>query len=321
MKYFLTNLIFLIPLAIISQANISGIVLEKSSTESEIVLPGANVYWMDTTEGVVTNLDGEFNISNSGNYNKLIISYVGFKSDTINIENQNFIKHYLKPESTLDAVNIKAISKTSSVSYLTSQNIINVSSEELLKAACCNLSESFETNPSIDVNFADALTGTREIKMLGLTSPYILIATENIPSIRGASQVYGMSFIPGTWVESIQITKGAGSVVNGFESIAGQINAELQKPSRDHQLFLNVYGNLNGRLELNTHLNTQINDKWDTGLYLHSDLRNQQFDKNKDTFLDMPLQQQINLMNRWQYTNNEKGFVGFLNIRFLNDEN
>ena len=215
---------------------------------------------------------------------------------------------------------IKTKKKASTRSYLSSQNVINVSSSELLKAACCNLSESFETNPSIDVNFADALTGTREIKMLGLTSPYILIATENIPSIRGASQVYGMSFIPGTWVESIQITKGAGSVVNGFESIAGQINAELQKPSRDHQLFLNVYGNLNGRLELNTHLNTQINDKWDTGLYLHSDLRNQQFDKNKDTFLDMPLQQQINLMNRWQYTNNEKGFVGFLNIRFLNDE-
>jgi len=212
MKYFLTNLIFLIPLAIISQANISGIVLEKSSTESEIVLPGANVYWMDTAEGVVTNLDGEFNISNSGNYNKLIISYVGFKSDTINIENQNFIKHYLKPESTLDAVNIKAISKTSSVSYLTSQNIINVSSEELLKAACCNLSESFETNPSIDVNFTDAITGVKQIQMLGLTSPYILITTENIPTIRGASQTYGLSLIPGTWVESIQITKGAGSV-------------------------------------------------------------------------------------------------------------
>ena len=119
MKDFLTNIIFLIPLALISQTNISGIVLEQSSADSEIVLPGANVYWMNTTEGVITNLDGEFTISNSGNYTNLIISYVGFKSDTINIDNQNFIKHYLKPESTLDAVNIKAISKTSSVSYLT----------------------------------------------------------------------------------------------------------------------------------------------------------------------------------------------------------
>ena len=100
--------------------------------------------------------------------------------------------------------------------------MVLVSSDELLKAACCNLSESFETNPSIDVNFADAISGTRQIRMLGLTSPYILITTENIPAIRGAAQTYGLGFIPGTWVESIQITKGSGSVINGYESITGQ---------------------------------------------------------------------------------------------------
>ena len=110
---------------------------------------------------------------------------------------------------------------------------MKVNSEELLKAACCNLSESFETNPSIDVNFSDALTGTKQIKMLGLSSPYLLITEENIPSVRGASQIYGLTYTPGTWIESIQITKGAGSVTNGFESIAGQINTELQKPFTD----------------------------------------------------------------------------------------
>ena len=319
MKYLLYILLS-IPIISFSQEKIEGVILEKNKKNEPIVLSGANVFWVNASIGTMTDLNGAFSIPYKKEYNQLVISYIGYKTDTISVNSNKRIKHILNSKDELDEVVIKTKKKASTRSYLSSQNVINVSSSELLKAACCNLSESFETNPSIDVNFADALTGTREIKMLGLTSPYILIATENIPSIRGASQVYGMSFIPGTWVESIQITKGAGSVVNGFESIAGQINAELQKPSRDHQLFLNVYGNLNGRLELNTHLNTQINDKWDTGLYLHSDLRNQQFDKNKDTFLDMPLQQQINLMNRWQYTNNEKGFVGFLNIRFLNDE-
>ena len=319
MKYLLYILLS-IPIISFSQEKIEGVILEKNEKNEPIVLSGANVFWVNASIGTMTDLNGAFSIPYKKEYNQLVISYIGYKTDTISVNSNKRIKHILNSKDELDEVVIKTKKKASTRSYLSSQNVINVSSSELLKAACCNLSESFETNPSIDVNFADALTGTREIKMLGLTSPYILIATENIPSIRGASQVYGMSFIPGTWVESIQITKGAGSVVNGFESIAGQINAELQKPSRDHQLFLNVYGNLNGRLELNTHLNTQINDKWDTGLYLHSDLRNQQFDKNKDTFLDMPLQQQINLMNRWQYTNNEKGFVGFLNIRFLNDE-
>ena len=283
-------------------------------------MPGANVYWMNTAEGVVTNLDGEFTISNSGNYTNLIISYVGFKSDTIEIKNKNFIKHYLKPESTLDAVNIKAISKTSSVSYLTSQNIINVSSEELLKAACCNLSESFETNPSIDVNFTDAITGVKQIQMLGLTSPYILITTENIPTIRGASQVYGLSLIPGTWVESIQITKGAGSVINGYESISGQINAELQKPNSDFPLFFNTYLNDMGKFELNTHFNTKISNKLSTGLYFHLNSNDQSNDHNSDGFLDTPLSNQINFLNRWQYTDLERGLVGFFNFRYLEDK-
>src|SRR5690606_34663855 len=177
----------------------------------------------------------------------------------------------------------------------------------------------FETNPSIDVNFADAVTGTRQIKMLGLTTPYILIATENIPTIRGAAQAYGLSFIPGTWVESIQITKGAGSVVNGYESIAGQINAEMQKPTTDAKLFVNAYAGMDGRYELNTHVNTKVSDKWSTGLYVHGNMRNEKFDMNDDTFLDAPLQKQINFMNRWQYTNPEKGFVTFINLRYLND--
>ena len=319
MKYILYILLS-IPIISFSQEKIEGVILEKNEKNELIGLSGANVFWANASIGTMTDLNGAFSIPYKKEYTKLVISYVGFESDTITVISSKRIEHTLKSKDQLDEVVIKTRKKASARSYLSSQNVINVSSSELLKAACCNLSESFETNPSIDVNFADALTGTRQIKMLGLTSPYILIATENIPSIRGASQAYGMSFIPGTWVESIQITKGTGSVVNGFESIAGQINAELQKPSRDDKLFVNAYGNLNGRLELNTHLNTKVSDKWDTGLYLHGNIRNQKFDKNEDSFLDMPLQQQINLMNRWQYTNNEKGFVGFVNVRFLNDE-
>ena len=129
-----------------------------------------------------------------------------------------------------------------------------------------------------------------------------------------------MSFVPGTWVESIQITKGAGSVVNGFESIAGQINAELVKPTTDNRIFVNAYGSLNGRTELNTHFNTQLSDKLSTGVYIHADNRSQKFDRNNDSFLDMPLVNQINIMNRWQYANLQKGLISFLNVRYLNDE-
>lgn len=312
--------LFIVPIFIFSQEKLKGTIYEENSDNKKAVLPGANVYWLNQAFGDVTDVNGDFNLPYKKKYTKLIISYIGFKTDTITVSNSNKIEHWLKPTSMLDEVVLTQHKRSTSVSYLKSLNVINVSGAELLKAACCNLAESFETNPSIDVNFSDAVSGTRQIKMLGLTSPNILITTENVPSIRGAAQAYGMSFIPGTWVESIQITKGTGSVVNGFESIAGQINAELKKPSSDDKLFVNAYTSANGRLELNTHLNTKLNERWSAGLYLHGNLRDKKFDKNDDSFLDAPLAKQINVMNRWQYTNTETGFVSFLNLRYLKDE-
>jgi outer membrane receptor for ferrienterochelin and colicins len=222
-------------------------------------------------------------------------------------------------QDTLREIKVQGNRKSLKKSYSLTANTTVLTSKELLKAACCNLAESFETNPSIDVNFSDALTGTKQIKMLGLTSPYLMITEENIPSVRGASQAYGLSFTPGTWVESIQITKGAGSVVNGFESISGQINTELIKPVNDIPFFLNVYGSTDSRFEVNTHFNTKISDKWSSSLFVHGNTRVSKNDMNDDGFLDNPLAKQINVLNRWQYTNAEKGWVSFINFRYMND--
>lgn len=223
-------------------------------------------------------------------------------------------------QDTLQAVKVKTKTKSIRKSYKTVTNTSVMTSKELLKAACCNLAESFETNPSIDVNFSDALTGTKQIKMLGLTSPYLMITEENIPSVRGASQAYGLSFTPGTWIESIQITKGAGSVVNGYESISGQINTELIKPVNDIPFFLNAYGSTDSRFELNTHFSKKISDKWSSSLFVHGNTRVSKNDMNDDGFLDNPLGKQINVLNRWQYTNAEKGWISFVNFRYMNDE-
>ena len=314
-------LFFFFPALIFSQQEIKGKIMKMTSNGNELPLMGANVLWEGTSVGSVSNKNGNFRISYDKSYKTLVVSYVGFSAQKIDVTNiTKFLKIILQPTDVLDDIIIKGRKKTSATSYITSQNISIISSKELLKAACCNLSESFETNPSIDVNFSDAVSGTKQIKMLGLNSPYILITNENIPAVRGAAQVYGMSFIPGSWVESIQVTKGAGSVINGFESITGQINAELVKPLTDPKLFVNLYGSINGRLELNTHLNTRLNSNWSTGFYIHADTRDQTFDKNKDSFLEMPLGKQINVMNKWQYTNLEKGLISFINFRFLDDQ-
>ena len=293
--------------------------MDKNNPKDNLGVYGVNVFWLNTSVGTTTDEKGWFKIPYQKNYKKLVVSYVGYKTDTLVINNLEPIHHFITLENELEEVTLKSKKKATQRSFIQTKNVFTVNSAELLKAACCNLAESFETNPSIDVNFSDALTGTRQIQMLGLKSPYLLITQENIPSIRGAGQVFGLTFTPGTWVESIQITKGAGSVINGYESISGQINAELVKPLTDNRIFLNAYGSLGGRYELNSHLNHKISDKWQTGIYIHGNYRNKKFDRNKDGFLDNPLISQVNIMNRWQYLDAEKGWVSFINVRFMDD--
>ena len=294
--------------------------MDAQNPKTNIGIPGATVNWLHTNIGAITNDKGRFTIPYKKEYKKLVVSYIGYITDTINVSNLTPIRHFIRSESTLKEITIRSKRDAIQKSLFATANTFTVNNDELLKAACCNLAESFETNPSIDVSFSDALTGTRQIQMLGLKSPYLQIMQENIPSIRGASQAFGLTFTPGTWVESIQITKGAGSVVNGYESISGQINAELVKPFSDNKFFLNAYTSLNGRLELNTHFNQRVSEKWQTGLYLHGNYRGEKFDNNNDNFLDAPLANQINVMSRWQYTDAQNGWVSFITARFLNDE-
>ncbi|PQJ69364.1 TonB-dependent receptor [Polaribacter butkevichii] len=319
-KKILSSFFLLFPFIIFSQTTFKGMIMDKNTPKDNLGVEGASVHWLHTNVSAITNKKGWFSIPYKEEYKKLVVNYLGYKTDTISITNLKAIHHFLTEQSELKEVIVKAKKKATYKSFLSTTNMFTVNSGELLKAACCNLAESFETNPSIDVSFSDALTGTKQIQMLGLTSPYLSITQENIPSVKGASQVFGMTFTPGTWVESIQITKGAGSVVNGYESISGQINAELVKPFSDNKFFLNAYSSLNGRLELNTHFNQKISDKWATGVYIHGNYRGEKFDKNNDNFLDSPLANQINVMNRWQYIDVEKGWVSFINVRFLNDE-
>lgn len=319
-KRILFLLSIFIPLVSFSQDDFKGMIMIKDELNTVSGLPGASVYWLDTEIGAVSNSKGWFQLPYSAKSTKLIISYVGFKTDTVTVTKGKILHHFLRENDELEEVVVKTKKHTTSTSFFTATNTITINESELLKAACCNLSESFETNPSIDVSFSDALTGTKQIKMLGLKSPYLLITQENIPSIRGASQVFGMSFVPGTWIESIQVTKGMGSVVNGFESISGQINIELKKARAKEETFVNIYGSGTGRLELNTHLIRKISEKWSSGLFVHGNQRTSKIDRNNDNFLDVPLSKQINIMNRWQYANLKSGWVSFLDVKYLNDE-
>lgn len=306
----------LLPLTAFAQQFSKGTVVD----EANLPLMGAEVYWNGTQIGVSTDDNGTFTLKRTENSNTLVISYIGYKTKTVKVTNSEVLHIQLEPQSALEEVVVTQKRANTMKSQWQVANLHTMSSGELLKAACCNLSESFSTNPSIDVNFSDAVTGNKQIKMLGLTSPYILMAEENIPAMRGASQAYGLSFVPGTWIESIQITKGAGSVINGYESISGQINYEIEKPINARPFFLNLYTSEDSRYELNAHTKVKLSDKWATSLLAHGNVRQRKSDHNHDGFIDNPIGNQINLLNRWQYSNAEKGWVSFVNLNYMKDE-
>lgn len=281
---------------------LKGMVIEKNQDE---ILPiiGANVYWSNTTVGTTTDANGNFKLTKLKSNKDLVISYVGYQSDTLYVTDQNYIEIDLKSSVNLDEVTISYKRNSTEVSLLDPLYTKVMGEKELLKAACCNLSESFETNPSVDVSFTDAVTGTRQIQMLGLAGPYTQITRENMPDVRGLSSVYGLTYIPGTWIESIHLNKGTGTVVNGFESIAGQIDVNLRNPSSMDKLYLNVYGNQKGRIELNANIQADVGDKVGTAILLHGMNNSFKDDHNGDNFLDHPTGEQYVLLNRWELYN------------------
>lgn len=197
----------------------------------------------------------------------------------------------------------------------------NIDSKELLKAACCNLSESFETNATVDVSFNNAVTGTKQLKMLGLDQKYTAITKELLPEIRGLATAYGLNFIPGRWINSIQLTKGGSTVVNGYESITGQINTELIKFSKKPETTLNIFGDLNSRTEFNITNTSSLSDKWSQSLLLHGNATLSEIDSNNDGFLDQPKGNQINANYILNYNDLEKsGWASNFGVNFLKDK-
>jgi len=301
---------------------VTGTVWEKDSDGKAVGLPGANVFWLGTTKGTFTNETGEFKLLISGVKNpKLVISLMGYHRDTINIiPGKSRIDIELTPTvHDLKEVTIKDKTDNTFISKLNTRATTVITVGELQRAACCNLAESFETNASVDVSYSDALSGARQIQLLGLSGIYSQIMTENVPLIRGLATAFGLNYIPGSWMESIQVAKGTSSVVQGYESLTGQINVEYKKPESNEKFFLNIFGNSNLRLEANADGAIKINDKLSTSLLVHAATFQNKFDRNDDGFMDLPKITTVTVMNRWDYIVHEK-WVSRLGVKFLYED-
>ena len=178
---------------------------------------------------------------------KLIDDVEVLKKEILN----NEYVFYLTSSINLNEVEINSNQATTKYSIISTKNIQTITSGEIAKAACCNLSECFETNASVDVNYSDAVSGIKTIKMLGLAGKYVKINNESLPLMTGLLNSYGLSYVPGSWIESIQILKGMGSVLNGHDAITGEINVEYFKPDDKDKIHTNLYFNSEGKLEKN----------------------------------------------------------------------
>lgn len=296
-----------------AQRTIFGIV----TNETDELLPGASVYWKDKSAGVTTDENGTFRIPAKAVPDSLLVLYAGYQPVAIAVQpGEDSLWIVIEGIKELETFVVTEHQFGNTVSTLNPRNVERIGSKELKKAPCCNLSESFETNGTVDVAFPNALTGVKEIQMLGLRGIYTQFLLENRPTMTGIATPFAFEMIPGTWLSGIALAKGASSVRNGNSGIAGQISTDLQSPLNDEPVFVNLFTSTEGRGEANVHLNKRKANHGN-GFYLHGSFVENKWDRNKDQFYDMPNRSQLNGMFRHLYQDEDKCYQ--INVQALTD--
>lgn len=314
-----TILIVAINLCLFSmlEAQVSGFVYYREGAK-KIPLQAANVYWEGSRTGTVSDASGAFSLEKSTKKNLLIVSFVGFKSDTVQVDNDAKMLEIILDESiVLDEVTIRERGNTTSFDHMNPLVTQKINGGELKQAACCNLGESFETNASVDAAYSDAGTGAKQIKLLGLSGRYVQMLTENIPNFYGLATPYGIEYVPGPWMQSIAISKGTASVVYGYEAMTGQINTWYKEPSpKADNFYLNLLANNAGKTEINTDFTYRVGKRMRGMLLLHGGYGWIENDENNDGFMDMPLVKRYFVFNRYN-VNWKPGFESKFGVKYL----
>ena len=300
---------------------VTGVIMQENDRGELSPVVNANVQWLeDASVNARSDESGVFRIDHQSEYRQLIITHTGFQPDTMTINDPHEVVVVTAKDNILAEVTVSARRRSNYIAALSPTRLEVLTGQELFKAACCDLSESFETNASVDVVSSDAITGSKQIQMLGLSGNYTQLTVENLPGPRGLASPLGLNSIAGTWIESIQIGKGIGSVVNGFENIAGQINVELKKPGTSETLFFNAYGNNMGRTDVNLNLSHTFNERWSGTVLLHDNfMYNKHMNFSNNGFRDAPVGNLFSGMGRWKYEDG-KGFILQFGIKFLSDD-
>ncbi|TDQ82816.1 TonB-dependent receptor domain-containing protein [Sphingobacterium yanglingense] len=300
---------------------ITGVVVNEDGKAELTPIVGVNIKWLEApTKQTTSNENGVFKIKHEKGYKHLIFSHPGMQADTIVVKDLHEVLVIHSKDNVLSEVVVSRSKKATYINKLNPNRMEVLTTKELFKAACCDLSESFSTNASVDVVSNDAVTGSKQIQMLGLSGIYTQLTVEGLPGPRGFATPLGLNSIAGTWINSIEISKGIGSVVNGFENMAGQINIELKKPHETDRLFFNAYANNMGRTDINLNLAQKLNDKWSVGFLLHDNfMYNKGMNYSKNGYRDAPVGNLFSGINRWHYEDG-KGVIAQFGVKYLKDD-
>ncbi|MDZ7346102.1 MAG: TonB-dependent receptor, partial [candidate division KSB1 bacterium] len=287
--------------------------------QDTVPLVYANIYWRDTTVGTTSDTEGRFHLPLVENSRHLIVRYVGYKPDTLMILSADEpVKVYLSVLESMEEVTVEAEKPHALHLHETPVATQRITQQGLRTLACCNLAESFENTMAVDVEQTDAVSGAKRIKLLGLAGFYTQFLIEKNPTLRGLISPFSLEYIPGFWIESIDISKGTASVASGYESITGQINVELKKPEREAPIALNLYQNHLGRSEATLSVGRKVSERLSTLLLAYGSLNNRKWDDDHDTFVDMPLVSHFSVMNRWKLSADDKDLQ--LGVKVLYDD-
>ena len=301
---------------------VNGVVYATKSNGDREVVPFATVYWLQSGTYVDCDVDGKFTFTvfEKADDATLVATAIGYNTDTLVVNyNTKDVEFLLQGVNELEKAVVQARQEGSYLSKMTPVKTEVITAAGLCKMACCNLAESFENSASVTVGYSDAITGAKQIRLLGLSGIYTAMLDENRPTMRGLAAPFGLSYIPGQWLESIQIAKGPSSVVNGLEAITGQINMEHRKPTDEKPLFINLFVDNHLMTEANIASSLQLNEKWSTVTMGHYSSMPMGHDGNGDGFKDEPTSLKFNLTNRWLYYD-ESGMQIRFGIRALTDD-
>ena len=310
-----------------NSGSVKGRVLAETGGGAYEPLGGVRIYWAQGAPGTYSDPEGAFELplpDDFGGHGNIVFMMVGYERDTVHLESEDAnkpLEHKLRLNE-YNAAEMEVVEETDAtmISTIGAEKIETVTQKEFEKAACCNLSESFETTASVDVSYTDAVTGMKEVQMLGLAGKYTQITMGNQPTIRSLGRPMGMNYIPGQWVESVQVSKGTGSVVNGYEALAGQINIELPFPDRMDRAYANLYLNDLGRNEVNLIARSDLSESWTTGTFVHTSGLGEEIDRNDDGFMDRPKSRAFNGASLWRYRKPDGAWEGIYGVHAVHDQ-